>query len=56
LIERREVAMFAVVNEAGQVFYGASESPAVFETKEQASAVAAYFNEAYGPLSVREES
>lgn len=46
--------MFAVINDAGQVFYGASEKPAVFDTEEQASAVASYFDEAYGPLSVKE--
>lgn len=44
--------MFAVVNAQGQVFYGAAERPAVFESKEQAEAVASYFNEAHGPLSV----
>ena len=44
--------MFAVMNSDEQVFYGCSENPAVFETKEQAEAVASYFDEAYGPLYV----
>ena len=45
--------MFAVKNADGEVFYGAGDKPAVFESREQAHAVASYFEEAYGPLFVR---
>ena len=46
--------MFVVKNADGEVFYGAGDKPAVFESHEQAHAVASYFEEAYGPLFVRE--
>ena len=46
---------FAVVNEEGRVFYGAALTPAIFETRERAETVAAYFNNAYGPLHVEEK-
>lgn len=46
--------MFAVVNAAGEVFYGTGTQPAFFKTRESAEVIASYFTEVgtYGPLMV----
>lgn len=44
--------MYAVVNEEGAVFYGEGTKPALFNDQGDAKAVAAWFDDAYGPLSV----
>lgn len=46
--------MFAVVNEAGEVFHGEGSTPGLFEVRAEAEAVAAWFWSVYGPLQVEE--